>query len=125
LEFVLQSRHATHFGPELGKNPHFGKFEQRQDQKRLNNFHFYFIKLLVYYRDFVGEFWTSGVNVGPLKNFFWTARDSAFTEGDTKWANGEPSANGDCVSLQLANSTEKTLLAAKNCADKKKFICEV
>jgi len=65
------------------------------------------------------------VNVGPLKNFRWSARDASFTDGDTKWANGEPSANGDCVSLELRNTTGNTWLAAKNCAEKKKFICEV
>jgi len=80
-------------------------------------------KLKVHYRDFVGEFWTSGKTNGT--NFLWTGKDKIFDPTETKWKEGEPFAKGDCVFLQLVNSTENTFLATDNCAELKKFICEV
>jgi len=76
-------------------------------------------------RDFVGDFWTSGVRDGPEKNFLWTARKKAFGVQGTKWKSGEPSENGDCVYLESRNSTENTSLVIGDCALPKKFICEV
>jgi len=77
----------------------------------------------VYYRDFVGDFWTSGAKNGT--EFIWSGREKPFDATGTKWNSGEPSAKGDCVYIQMTNSTENTFLAADNCAEKKKFICEV
>jgi len=78
----------------------------------------------VFKRDFAGDFWTTGARKG--RNVFtWTARDKRFDSTGTKWKSGEPSVKGDCVYLQLVNSTENTFLATDNCAEKKKFICEV
>jgi hypothetical protein len=52
-------------------------------------------------------------------------KSSLFEQSEIKWGDGEPSANGDCVFLNLKNSTENSLVTVGNCADKKKFICEV
>jgi hypothetical protein len=75
-------------------------------------------------RDFVGDFWTSGVKSGPDKMPYWAAREKPFDE-ETKWKSGEPSRAGDCIYYESRNSPAKSSLAAGNCADKKKFICEV
>jgi len=80
-------------------------------------------KCPVYFRDFVGDFWTSGMKKGI--EFVWSARQKAFDASGTKWNSGEPSAKGECVYVQLVNSTENSFLATDNCAENKKFICEV
>jgi hypothetical protein len=53
------------------------------------------------------------------------AKRRPFEQSEIKWGDGEPSAKGDCVFLNLKNSTENSWVTAGNCADKKKFICEV
>jgi hypothetical protein len=53
------------------------------------------------------------------------AKNRPFEQSEIKWGDGEPSANGDCVFLNLKNTTENSWVTTGNCADKKKFICEV
>jgi len=77
----------------------------------------------VYYRDFVGNFWTSGARNGTI--FSWTGRGKIFDTNGTKWKSGEPSPKGDCVYIQMTNTSANTFLAAENCGEAKKFICEV
>jgi hypothetical protein len=75
-------------------------------------------------RDFIGDFWTSGVKSDPDKMPYWAAREKPFGE-ETQWKAGEPSGAGDCIYHESRTSHSNSSLAAGNCADKKKFICEV
>jgi len=77
----------------------------------------------VYYRDFAGDLWTSGSKKGA--DFIWGAKGTPFSATGTKWNSGEPSAKGNCVFVQLRNTTENTSLVVEDCAEKKRFICEV
>lgn len=86
-------------------------------------FDFCFILLLAHKRDFIGDFWTSGMKSGPEKKPYWTAREKPF--GETKWKAGEPSNAGDCIYYESRNTQENSSLAVGDCAVKKKFICEV
>lgn len=53
------------------------------------------------------------------------AKKRPFEESEIQWGDGEPSKSGDCVFLNLENSTENTWLSTGNCADTRNFICEV
>jgi hypothetical protein len=80
-------------------------------------------KYLAFKRDFSGEFWTSGHR--SEEYFEWMAKKRLFEQSEIKWWDGEPSENGDCVFLSLKNSTENSWVSTANCAERKKFICEV
>jgi hypothetical protein len=80
--------------------------------------------ILAHKRDFIGDFWTSGVKSDPNKMPYWAAREKPFVE-ETQWKAGEPSGAGDCIYYESRTSHLNSSLAAGDCAVKKKFICEV
>jgi hypothetical protein len=64
------------------------------------------------------------VKSDPGKMPYWAAREKPFGV-ETQWKAGEPSGAGDCIFYESRTSRANSSLATGNCADKKKFICEV
>jgi len=83
-------------------------------------------KLARDYPDIVGEYWTSGTDIGCDGNFRWCSVDRALLKEEVHWAPSEPDrSRGNCVWTRTSSSFDATSLATENCEMKKKFICEV
>jgi hypothetical protein len=73
----------------------------------------------------VGEYWTSGSDIGCEKAHGWCAANKLLREKESKWAPGEPddkNSGENCISVSMTN--QSGLLKDSNCESKLKYICE-
>jgi len=59
------------------------------------------------------------------KDYKWCVQFNKLQERSMSWKPGEPSHKGDCVYVDIRNTSGTTLVATDNCATPRKFICEV
>lgn len=73
------------------------------------------------------EHWTSATDEGSDGNFVWCNGKTSVNMNELNWKGGEPNlAHGNCAFVQFSNSSANwTTFSLGDCAQKKRFICEV
>jgi hypothetical protein len=84
--------------------------------------------LLSEYRPVVNvEHWTSAKDGVTEGNWKWCNGDTSVNIQETNWKGGQPNAaDGECMFVQFSNRTANlTTFSLGDCAQKKRFMCEV
>jgi hypothetical protein len=73
------------------------------------------------------EHWTSGTDRGYDGNHVWCSTKNFLNMNEVNWKSGQPSsADGHCMFVQFSDeSANKTFLSMGDCAQKRKFVCQV
>ena len=73
------------------------------------------------------EHWTSAKTDGPDGSMIWCNGKKSVDATQVNWKAEQPKlADGNCVFVQFSNSSANlTTFSLGNCAQEKKFICEV
>lgn len=73
------------------------------------------------------EHWTSATDEGSGGNFMWCSNKTFLNMKDVNWKIGQPnSADGHCAFVNFSmKSANQSFVSMGDCAQKRKFICEV
>jgi hypothetical protein len=73
------------------------------------------------------EHWTSAKNAGPDGSMMWCNGKTSVQIKQVNWKGGQPNlSDGNCVFVQFSNiSANLTTFSLGDCAQERKFICEV
>jgi hypothetical protein len=73
------------------------------------------------------EHWTSAKDGGTRGIFEWCSEKVSVNMQETNWKGSKPKlADGKCVFVQFSNTTANlTTFSLGDCAQEKKFLCEV